>query len=117
MQARLTLSAQSLALRERACKESQAHSTNAQLSLTSGVPAHRHHGQASKYARPAGELAETLHQYFAQQGDAEPGTSQVFISDIRGASNKEQEKIRVDKELGKIRKKFSSNNSLTGTAD
>ena len=42
------------------------------------------------------------------------GPAQVFISDIRGASNKEQEKIRVDKELGKIRKKFSSNNSLSG---
>ena len=39
---------------------------------------------------------------------------QVFISDIRGASNKEAEKTRVDKELGKIRKKFASNNSLTG---
>jgi hypothetical protein len=38
---------------------------------------------------------------------------QNFISEIRAASNKEQEKARVDKELGKIRKKFSGGN-LTG---
>lgn len=39
---------------------------------------------------------------------------QVFIADIRNCQNKEQEKIRVDKELGKIRKKFASGNALTG---
>ncbi|MCJ1422500.1 hypothetical protein MMC29_000380 [Sticta canariensis] len=38
---------------------------------------------------------------------------QVFISDIRACSNRESEKTRVDKELGKIRKKFASNSSLT----
>ena len=40
---------------------------------------------------------------------------QVFISDIRSCSNKEQEQLRVDKELGKIRKKFASGNVLSGT--
>lgn len=39
---------------------------------------------------------------------------QVFISDIRNCSNKEQEQVRVDKELGKIRKKFASGNVLSG---
>ena len=39
---------------------------------------------------------------------------QVFIADIRNCQNKEQEKARVDKELGKIRKKFASNNTITG---
>lgn len=41
-------------------------------------------------------------------------SSQVFIADIRNCQNKEQEKARVDKELGKIRKKFASNNTITG---
>jgi hypothetical protein len=40
---------------------------------------------------------------------------QVFIADIRNCQSKEQEKIRVDKELGKIRKKFASGNAITGT--
>ena len=39
---------------------------------------------------------------------------QVFIADIRNCSNKEQEQLRVDKELGKIRKKFASGNVLSG---
>jgi AP-2 complex subunit alpha len=39
---------------------------------------------------------------------------QVFIADIRNCQNKEQERTRVDKELGKIRKKFASGNTLTG---
>ena len=39
---------------------------------------------------------------------------QVFIADIRNCQNKEQEKTRVDKELGKIRKKFASGNAITG---
>ena len=39
---------------------------------------------------------------------------QVFIADIRNCSNKEQEQVRVDKELGKIRKKFASGNVLSG---
>ena len=39
---------------------------------------------------------------------------QVFIADIRNCQNKEQEKARVDKELGKIRKKFASNSTITG---
>lgn len=30
----------------------------------------------------------------------------VFISDIRNCQNKEQERLRVDKELGKIRTRF-----------
>ncbi|KAK9806309.1 hypothetical protein WJX72_009579 [[Myrmecia] bisecta] len=38
---------------------------------------------------------------------------QQFIADIRGSQNKEQEKLRVDKELGKIRKKFASGNVVT----
>ena len=43
-----------------------------------------------------------------------PPPMQVFIADIRNCQNKEQEKARVDKELGKIRKKFASNNTITG---
>lgn len=39
---------------------------------------------------------------------------QVFIADIRNCQSKEQEKARVDKELGKIRKKFASGNAITG---
>lgn len=39
---------------------------------------------------------------------------QNFISDIRACQNKDQEKMRVDKELGKIRKKFSTGNVVTG---
>lgn len=39
---------------------------------------------------------------------------QVFIADIRNCQNKEQEKSRVDKELGKIRKKFASGSAITG---
>ena len=42
------------------------------------------------------------------------GPMQVFIADIRNCQNKEQEKPRVDKELGKIRKKFASGNAITG---
>ncbi|BDA41202.1 AP-2 complex subunit alpha-1 [Coccomyxa sp. Obi] len=38
---------------------------------------------------------------------------QVFIADIRNCQSKEQEKARVDKELGKIRKKFASGNAIT----
>ena len=40
--------------------------------------------------------------------------AQTFIADIRNCANKEQEKTRVDKELGKIRKKFASGNTVTG---
>ncbi len=41
---------------------------------------------------------------------------QNFISEIRAAGNKEAEKVRVDKELGKIRKKFAADKGLSGTA-
>mmetsp|Transcript_28079 Transcript_28079/g.53476 ORF Transcript_28079/g.53476 Transcript_28079/m.53476 type:complete len:1010 (+) Transcript_28079:139-3168(+) len=37
----------------------------------------------------------------------------VFISDIRGCSNKDAERERVNKELAKIRTKFKSENSLS----
>lgn len=41
--------------------------------------------------------------------------AQVFISDVRACQNREQETKRVDKELAKIRKKFSSDKgSLSG---
>ncbi len=41
--------------------------------------------------------------------------AQVFISDIRACQNREQELKRVDKELAKIRKKFSTDKaSLSG---
>lgn len=40
--------------------------------------------------------------------------SQNFISEIRSAGNKEAEKVRVDKELGKIRKKFAATKDLSG---
>lgn len=36
-----------------------------------------------------------------------------FISDIRAAKSKEDERIRVDKELGNIRAKFANSSSLT----
>ena len=39
---------------------------------------------------------------------------QNFISEIRSAGNKEAEKVRVDKELGKIRKKFAATKDLSG---
>lgn len=39
---------------------------------------------------------------------------QVFISKIRNCKNKEEEKSTVDKEMGKIRKKFTSSNVVTG---
>lgn len=42
---------------------------------------------------------------------------QVFISDIRAASNKEVEQKRVEKELAKIRAKFGEEKPLTGEAD
>jgi len=39
----------------------------------------------------------------------------VFIADVRACQNREQETKRVDKELAKIRKKFSSDKgSLSG---
>ncbi|KAM7522468.1 hypothetical protein LguiA_012370 [Lonicera macranthoides] len=37
----------------------------------------------------------------------------VFISDIRNCSNKEQERLRVDKELGNIRTRFKNEKGLT----
>lgn len=39
---------------------------------------------------------------------------QTFISDIRACQSKEAEKTRVDKELGKIRKKFTSSSNISG---
>lgn len=39
---------------------------------------------------------------------------QNFISDIRSAQNKEQEQKRVEKELAKIRQRFSDDKSLSG---
>lgn len=39
---------------------------------------------------------------------------QNFISDIRAAQNKEQEQRRVEKELAKIREKFTDDKSLSG---
>lgn len=43
-----------------------------------------------------------------------PVFTQNFISDIRGAQNKEQEQRRVEKELAKIRERFSDDKSLSG---
>ncbi|XP_022943465.1 AP-2 complex subunit alpha-1-like [Cucurbita moschata] len=37
----------------------------------------------------------------------------VFISDIRNCQNKEQERLRVDKELGNVRTRFKNEKSLT----
>jgi hypothetical protein len=45
---------------------------------------------------------------------APPLSSQVFISDIRAATNKEAEQTRVEKELAKIRKKFATGTAVTG---
>ena len=39
---------------------------------------------------------------------------QNYIQELRGCSTKEAEKERVDKELGKIRKKYTSEKSLSG---
>lgn len=39
---------------------------------------------------------------------------QVFISKIRNCKNKDEEKTTIDKELGKVRKKFTSGNAVTG---
>jgi hypothetical protein len=39
---------------------------------------------------------------------------QAYIQDIRNCSTKEAEKERVDKELGKIRKKYTSDKAMTG---
>jgi len=43
-----------------------------------------------------------------------PQRPQVFISDIRACANAEQEQVRVDKELAKIRKKFAAGTAVTG---
>ena len=43
-----------------------------------------------------------------------PRRIQVFISDIRAATNKEAEQTRVEKELAKIRKKFATGTAVTG---
>ena len=40
--------------------------------------------------------------------------SQNYIQEIRSCTTKEQEKERVDKELGKIRKKYTSDKAMTG---
>ncbi|KAJ4979568.1 hypothetical protein NE237_010348 [Protea cynaroides] len=37
----------------------------------------------------------------------------VFISDVRNCQNKEQERVRVDKELGNIRTRFKNDKGLT----
>jgi len=39
---------------------------------------------------------------------------QNYIQELRNCSTKEAEKERVDKELGKIRKKYTSDKSLKG---
>ena len=42
---------------------------------------------------------------------------QAYIQDIRNCSTKEAEKERVDKELGKIRKKYTSDKAMTGVGE
>ena len=39
---------------------------------------------------------------------------QNYIQELRGCASKEQEKERVDKELGKIRKKYTSDKAMSG---
>ena len=46
-----------------------------------------------------------------------PLPAQVFISDIRACQNREAEAARVDKELGKIRKKFATGAAVTGEGE
>jgi hypothetical protein len=41
--------------------------------------------------------------------------SQNYIHELRNCSSKEAEKERVDKELGKIRKKYTSEKTLSGS--
>lgn len=43
-----------------------------------------------------------------------PLAAQAYIQDIRNCSTKEAERERVDKELGKIRKKYTSDKAMTG---
>lgn len=43
--------------------------------------------------------------------------SQNYIQELRNCSTKEAEQERVDKELGKIRKKYTSDKILSGGAD
>lgn len=38
----------------------------------------------------------------------------VFISDVRNCQNKEQERLRVDKELGNIRTRFKTEKVFLG---
>ncbi len=45
-----------------------------------------------------------------------PSRAQNFIQDIRACSNKEQEEVRIQKELGKIRLKFADDSNLSGEA-
>jgi AP-2 complex subunit alpha len=39
---------------------------------------------------------------------------QNYIQELRNCSTKEAEKERVDKELGKIRKKYTSDKTMSG---
>ncbi|XP_028191994.1 AP-2 complex subunit alpha-1-like [Glycine soja] len=39
----------------------------------------------------------------------------VFVSDIRNCQNKEQVRLRVDKELGNIRKRFKTEKTYSPT--
>jgi AP-2 complex subunit alpha len=39
---------------------------------------------------------------------------QNFISEIRACSGKDEERARIDKELGKIRKKFATSDKISG---
>lgn len=64
-----------------------------------------------RYRGPSGSAGQTRTWARTHQ---RANILQVFISDIRSCSNKEQEQLRVDKELGKIRKKFASGNVLSG---
>lgn len=58
--------------------------------------------------------ASTQRTLLKQLGSISSIASQVFISDIRGCQNKEQEQRRVDKELAKIRAKFGEDKQLSG---
>lgn len=43
-----------------------------------------------------------------------PNPPQNYIQELRNCSSKEQEKERVDKELGKVRKKYTSDKAMSG---
>lgn len=105
------------------------------LFLLSGPSAEqiRRHGESCKCPRPAGEQGEcrglrirgsrrvasmlgACSEVVPRLPDPPPclvPLPQNYIQELRNCSSKEQEKERVDKELGKIRKKYTSDKAMS----